>query len=93
MRTQVQAAVSALFVALIIVLVTIVAVQFMAVRAAGPIVVAYNPLAAAVWLLQTVLTLLAIGYLAGMIGWLLAFATGRSGLHRLAAARTWAGRR
>jgi hypothetical protein len=93
MRAQFHAAVSALFVAFLIMLIAVVVVQFMAVRAVNPASVAYNPLAAPVWLLQTALTLLALGCAAGIIGWLLAFASGHSGLHRLAAARTWAARR
>lgn len=91
MRTQFHAAVSALFVAFVVILITIIALQVMAMRASN--LVFFNPLAAPVWLMKMVLTLLVLGYLAGTIAWLLAYATRRSGIHRLAAAQTWIGRR
>ncbi len=90
MRSQFQAAVSALFVAFVTILITILALHFLAMRASGAAF--YNPFAAPVWLLQTALTPLVLGYLAGIIGWLVAFAARRSGIHRLAAAQTWVAR-
>ncbi len=92
MRAQFHAAVSALFVAFVIILIAVIGVQFVAIRASSS-PASYNVFAAPVWLLQIALTLVALGCLAGMIGWLVAFATHRSGAHRLAAVQTWIVRR
>ncbi len=91
MRTQFHAAVSALFVALVVILITLIAMQVIAMRASGTVI--FNPLAAPVWVLQNVATLLVIGYAAGFVGWLAIYLARRSGAHRLAAAQTWIARR
>lgn len=93
MRAQFHAAVAALFVALVTILIAILGLQFVAVRATAPATVSFNVFAAPVWLLQMVLTLLTLGYVAGIIAWLATFAAHRSGVHRLAAAQTWIARR
>jgi hypothetical protein len=91
MRAQFHAAVSALFVAFVTILIAILGLHFVALRADSPGF--SNPFAAPVWLLRTALTPLVLGYLAGTVGWLIAYAARRSGVHRLAAAQTWIARR
>ncbi len=91
MRAQFHAAVSALFAAFLIILIAIFGLQFVATHAAGA-AASYNVFAVPVWFLRTVFTILALGYTAGLIAWVAGFISGCSGVHRLAAARTWTGK-
>ncbi len=91
MRAQCHAAVSALFVALVVILISLIGMQVIAMHASGAVL--FNPLAAPVWVLQNVATVLVLGYAAGLIGWLTIYLARRSGAHRLAAAQTWIARR